>query len=60
MNNESYTEKDQVRVYGGRIATIEKVIYEMVNGEETDEVHCYEMEIGGESGYIVYPEDIEE
>lgn len=55
-----YTEKDEVRVYGGRIGTVEKVIFEMVNGEETDTVYCYEMKIDGVSGYIVYPEDIEQ
>ena len=42
-----FTEMDEVRVrtYGGAIGTIEKVIYEMVDGKETDNVYCYEMEI---------------
>lgn len=56
----NFTEQDEVRVYGGRIGTIEKVIYEMVNGKETDNVYCYEMSINGVSGYIVYPDDIAE
>lgn len=55
-----YTEKEQVRVYGGRIGTIERVIFEMVNSEETDNVHHYVMEIDGVSGYIVYPDEIEQ
>ena len=55
-----YTEKDQVYVYQGRIGTIDKVIYEIVDGEETDIVHAYEMTIDGVSDYIVYPEDIEQ
>ena len=40
-----YTELDEVRVktYRGRIGTVEKVSYEMVNGEETDNVYSYEM-----------------
>ena len=42
-----YTELDEVRIktYGGRIGKVEKVIYEMVNVEETDNVYCYEMDI---------------
>lgn len=55
-----YAEKDEVRIYGGRIGTIEKVIYAMENDQETDKIHCYEMNIGGECGYIVYPYEIEE
>lgn len=56
----NYTEQEEVRVYNGRIGTIDKVIYEMVNGEETDNVYCYEMTIDGVSGYVVYPDEIEE
>lgn len=57
-----YAELDEVRVrtYGGRIGTIEKVVYEMVDGKVTDSVYCYEMEINGEHGIIVYPDEIEE
>ena len=57
---ETYTVLDEVRVYQGRIGKIEKVIYDMVDGKETDNVYCYEMEIDGVSGYIVYPEDIKQ
>lgn len=57
-----YTELDEVRVrtLGGRIGKITKVIYEMVNGEETDNVYCYEMEIDGVDGYVIYPDEIDE
>ena len=60
--NMEYAELDEVRVktYGGRIGTIEKVVYEMVDGKETDNVYCYEMEIDGEHGIIVYPDEIDE
>ena len=60
VNQMEYTELDEVRVktYGGRIGTVEKVFYEMVNGEETDNVYCYEMEIDGVHGCIVYPDDM--
>ena len=30
------------------------------NGKETDNVYCYEMEINGKHGIIVYPNDIDE
>lgn len=56
----NYTEKDEVRVYGGRIATIEKVIYEMIDSKETDKVYCYEVNIDGVSGYVIYPDEIEQ
>lgn len=58
----NYTELDEVRVrtLGGRIGTVTKVIYEMVNGEETDNVYCYEMRINGVDGYVIYPEEIEQ
>lgn len=55
-----YTELEQVYVYDGRIGTITKVIFEMVDGEETDNVYYYEMEIDGVGGYIVYPDEIEQ
>lgn len=55
-----FTEQDEVRVYGGRIGTIEKVVYVVEDGKETDDVHYYEMEIDGVGGYIVYPGEIEE
>lgn len=57
-----YLEMDEVRVrtYGGAIGTIEKVVYEMVDGKETDNVYCYEMEINGKHGIIVYPDEIDE
>lgn len=50
-----FTEMDEVRVrtYGGAIGTIEKVVYEMVDGKETDNVYCYEMEINGKHGVMV-------
>jgi len=60
VNFMHYTEKDEVRVYSGRIGTITKAIFEMVDGEETDNVYCYEMEIDGVGGYIVYPDEIEQ
>lgn len=57
-----FTEMDEVRVrtYGGAIGTIERVIYEMVDNKETDNVYCYEMEINGKHGVIVYPDEIDE
>mgnify|MGYP001648468476 FL=1 len=57
-----FTEMDEVRVrtYGGAIGTIERVIYEMVDSKETDNVYCYEMEINGKHGVIVYPDEIDE
>lgn len=32
----------------------------MIDGKETDNVHCYEMEIDGEHSVIVYPDEIDE
>jgi hypothetical protein len=57
-----FTEMEEVRVrtYDGAIGTIEKVVYEIVDGEETDKVYYYEMEINGEHGIIVYPGEIDE
>lgn len=57
-----FTEMDEVRVrtYGGAIGTIEGVMYEMVDSKETDNVYCYEMEINGKHGIIVYPDEIDE
>ena len=59
---EEYSEMDEIRVktFGGVIGTIERVIYEMLNGEETDNVHCYEMKIDGEHGIIVYLDEIDQ
>lgn len=59
---EEYSEMDEVRVktFGGAIGTIEMVIYEIINGEETDNINCYEMEINGEHGIIVYPDEIDQ
>ena len=50
----------RVRTYGGAISTIDKVVYEIVDREETDKVYYYEMEINGEHGIIVYPDEIDE
>jgi len=59
-----YTELEEVRVktWGGAIGigTVERVNFEMVNGKETDNVYCYEMEINGKHGIIVYPDEIDE
>lgn len=55
-----YTKKDEVRVYGGRIGIIDDVIYWQMNGKITDWVYCYEMTIDGISGYLVYPDEIEQ
>ena len=52
----NYTELDEVRVCG-RIGIIKRVIYEMINSEETDIIHHYDVEINGEE-YIVYPDEI--
>ena len=59
---EEYSEMDEVRVktFGCAIGTIERVIYEIINGEETDNINCYEMEINGEHGIIVYPDEIDQ
>lgn len=59
---EEYSEMDEVRVktFGGAIGTIERVIYEIINDEETDNINCYEMEINGEHGIIVYPDEIDQ
>lgn len=59
---EEYSEMDEVRVktFGGAIGTIERVIYEVINGKETNNVNCYEMEIDGEHGIIVYPDEIDQ
>ena len=60
--NMEFTELDEVRVrtYNGDIGIIEKVVYEIANGKETDNVYCYEMEINGKHGIIVYPDEIDE
>ena len=58
----NFTEMDEVRVrtYGGAIGTIEKVVYEMIDGKETDNVYFYEMKINGEHGIIIYPDEIDD
>jgi hypothetical protein len=53
-------DKVRVRTHGGRIGTIKKVFYEMVDSKETDNVYCYEIEIDGKHGVIVYPDEIDE
>lgn len=57
-----FTKLDEVRIrtYNGAIGTVEKVIYEMVDGKETDRVYCYEVEINGQHGIIVYSDEIDE
>lgn len=50
---------DEVKLSDGRIGRIEKVIHLAVNGESTDEIYCYEMNIDGVSGRLVYPDEIE-
>jgi hypothetical protein len=57
-----FTEMEQVRVrtWGGAIGTIEEVIYEKVDGRETDRVYAYKMEIDGQHGIVVYPDEIDE
>ena len=54
-----YAKNDKVKIHGGRIGIIENVCYEMINSEETDKVYCYEANIDGVSGRIVYPDEIE-
>lgn len=51
-----YTKNDEIKIYNGRIGIIENVIYE----EGTNNVYCYEVKIGNKSGYIIYPDEIEE
>ena len=53
-----YSELDEVRVrtYGGAIGVIEEVLYD----GETDDIYAYEMEINGQHGIIVYPDEIDE
>ena len=50
----------RVRTWGGAIGTIEEVIYEKVDGRETDRVYAYKMEIDGQHGIVVYPDEIDE
>lgn len=56
-----FTEMEQVRVrtWGGAIGTIEEVIYEKVDGRETGRVYAYKMEIDGQHGIVVYPDEID-
>lgn len=54
-----YAQNDQVEFYDKRFGIVEDAIFEMVNGEITDNVCYYVMRVDGVSGYIVYPEDIE-
>ena len=57
-----FTEMEQVRVrtWGGAIGTIEEVIYEKVDGRETGRVYAYKMEIDGQHGIVVYPDETDE
>lgn len=57
-----FEELDEVRVrtHGGAIGTIEKVVYEVIGEKETNKVYYYEMEINGQHGIIVYPDEIDE
>lgn len=57
-----FTELDEVRVrtHGGRIGVITRIVYEVVDGKETDNVHCYLMEIDGKHSVIVYPDEIDQ
>lgn len=54
-----FSEGDEVRVHHLGIGTIEKVIYIMENGRETDDIYCYGINIDG-STYTVYPDEIDE
>lgn len=47
-----FTELDEVRVRG-RIGTVEKVIYEMVDGKETDNVYASD-----NCNVVIYNNDI--
>lgn len=42
------------------ISIYAKPEYEIVDSKETDNVYCYEMEINGKHGVIVYPDEIDE
>ena len=53
-----YAKNDKVKIRDGRIGVIENVCYEMINSEETDNIYCYEVNVDGISGYIVYPDEI--
>ena len=53
-------EQVRVRTWGGAIGTIEEVIYEKVDGRETGRVYAYKMEIDGQHGIVVYPDEIDE
>ena len=58
------SEKVRVKTYNrfgevNAIGTIEQVVYKMKDGQDTDEVDYYIMEIDGEDGIIIYPYEIE-
>ena len=55
-----YAKNDKVKIRDGRIGVIENVCYEMIDSEETDNIYCYEVNVDGISGYIVYPDEIAE
>ena len=57
-----YTELEQVRVktWGCTIGTVEKIIFTIVDEKVTEDVYYYEMEINGQHGIIVYPDEIDE
>ena len=56
-----YTDLKELQIpkLGGAVGTIENVVFETVDGKETDNVYCYEMNVDGKHGVIVYPDEIE-
>ena len=59
------SERVRVKTYNklgvvNAIGIIEQVVYKMKDGQDTDEVDYYIMEIDGEDGIIIYPHEIDE
>ena len=54
-----YKAEDRVTLDDGRVGIIEEVIYESSDGNEINDIYCYEMKINGVSGCIVFPDEIE-
>ena len=53
------SDKVRTRLLGGKvIGTIDKIIYRIIDGKETDEIYAYRMTMFGEEGYMVFPEQI--